>query len=99
MNVMSSERRDGRLVVWVSENADRVLLRQAAERVEQEIGAVACERFDGGDRVFWDFTLMDTPLTLLLEERRLAVLAGNVSTAAEGLARRVAEHLGARLDG
>jgi hypothetical protein len=89
---------DGKLAAWVAPEGDRVLLRQAGECLARDLGAEAYERFIALDRVYWDFALGRERLSLLWDEKQgLAVLAGDASPHGEEMARRVAEHLAARL--
>ena len=89
---------DGKLAVWLSAGGDRVLLRQVGEWLVADLGGKAYERFDGMDQIFWDFAVLGARVTLRWDKAiGIAVLASDVSSRGEELARRVAAHLSARL--
>lgn len=90
---------DGKLAVWLSAEGDRVFLRQVGEWLTADFGGEPFERFDGMDRIFWDFAVLGGRVTLRWEKGLgIAVLASDTSPRAEELVRRIASQLGARLE-
>lgn len=82
------------ITVSIFDTGDRVLLRQCVERLSQDFGAEPCERFDGGDQVFWDFVLAGTQLTLHWERAAgISVVIRESRSGGSELARRIVEHL------
>jgi len=78
--------------------ADRVVLRKCAEAMSEDLGAEPCERFDGGDQIFWDFLLGDLQITLHWKQTDgVFVVSREDSPRSRETVRRVAEHLERRL--
>jgi len=89
---------DGKLAAWVAPEGDRVMLRRAGECLAQDLGAEAYERFIALDRIYWDFSLGGERVTLLWDQTHgLGVLSYGASAQDHAVARRVAQHLAARL--
>lgn len=85
---------DGKLAAWVFPAGDRIFLRQCSDRFVADFGAEPCERFDGGDRVFWDFLVGKRRVTLHLDQvAGIAVIANEATPESETLVERIAEHL------
>lgn len=88
----------GKASVLVFARADRVLLRQCAEALSEDLGAEPQERFDGGDQIFWDFLLGGSFLTLHWQKAQgLFVTAPSVRGA--DVIEHVAQHLRRRFAG
>jgi hypothetical protein len=89
---------DGRPSAAVFREGDRILLRQCAETLTQDLAAEPCERFDGMDQIFWDFSIAGNPVTLHWKKAEgIFVRAGRPSAQSEELIRRIADHLQRRL--
>lgn len=85
---------DGRLKAWVSDNWDRVELRQCADIVQDTFGGEAKDRVGGADLVFWDFSVENVLITVHLERHvGVAILANDLSQQSEALVRKIAEQV------
>jgi hypothetical protein len=90
---MSSDRPS----LCVFRRADRVLLRQCAEALSDDLGAEPLERFVAPDQIFWDFSIAGVGVTLHFKEGEgIHVVGQGGSQAVEQMVRRAAEHLARR---
>jgi hypothetical protein len=88
----------GKASVLVFVRADRVLLRQCAEALSEDLGAEPQERFDGGDQIFWDFLLGGSALTLHWHQTQGLSVAAPSARGADVI-EHVAQHLRRRFAG
>lgn len=91
---------DGKLSVRAVARADRVLLRQCAEALSEDLGAEPCERFVAMDQIFWDFKLAGLGVTLHYKDGEgIDVVGQDGASPVDQLVRRIAEHLHRRFGG
>jgi hypothetical protein len=88
----------GKASVLVFIRADRVLLRQCAEALSEDLGAEPQERFDGGDQIFWDFVLGGSALTLHWHQTE-GLSVASASARGADVVEHVAQHLRRRFSG
>ena len=85
---------DGRPKAWVCEVAERIVLRQCADIVQNSFGGEARDRVGGSDLVFWDFMIGNTLITLQFEKGvGIAVFANDSSAPSTDLVRQIAARL------